>query len=195
MIVFRTAIIILVWSLILVVLFYVFPTTKLYIWLALTIMFLLLIFSFGKPFTKKEALIIPLVITSIGINFVINAHFMPSAFQYNGAIQASRSFNKLAAENDMLYTYEYDLFETYYYPKNVSVRIFNTDELKQALNGSEVWFITTQDGYEEIEDLAGNRIVYKSSFPSRKISELNFNFFNPSLREKEMKNIYLLKII
>lgn len=193
--VFRTTIIILVWSLILTVLFYVFPTTRLFIWIPLIIIFLLLIFSFSPRFTKKEVLIIPLVITSIGINFVINAHFMPSAFKYNGAIQASRSFNELAAENDMLYTYEYNLFETYYYPKNVSVRIYNTDELKQALSGSDVWFITTQEGYEEIVEIAGNRIAYESSFLSRKISELNFNFFNPSLREKDMKNLYLLKII
>lgn len=192
---FKIIIILLVWILILITLFYVFPSHRIEICLPLAFIFLLLIYSISQPLTKKEALIIPLVITSLGVNFVINSHFMPSAFEYNGAIQASYRYNELAADNETLYTYKYDLFETYYYPENVSVRVFDSDELKEALSGTNIWFITTEEGYDEIVIMAKNRISISIPFLSRKISELNLNFFNPALREKDMKKLYLLKVI
>lgn len=191
----RNAVIVLVWLLIILFLIFIFPSEKLIIWIPLTLLFLLLIYSVGSRFTKKEALIIPLVITSISINFVINAHFMPSAFKYNGAIQASYRFNELAANNDVLYTYKYNLFETYFYPKNVSVRIYDTQELEKALIDTNIWFITTEDGFNEIQKIAGDRVSFSQPFPFRKISELNYNFLNPSLRESELAKVYLIKII
>ena len=144
--------------------------------------------------TRKEHLILPLVICSIGLNFIINIHFIPTVFKYQGVISASYRFNELASDKDFLYTYKYREFESYYYPKNISIRIDDLDQLEPILEQSGIWFITTQDGYNDISEKAGERIAFKQVFGHKRISQMNYSFLNPGLREKNLQKIYILKV-
>ena len=118
---------------------------------------------------------------------------MPSAIKYHGTIQASYLFNKIGQDNSVLYTYDYPHYETYFYPKRVSIRIYE-EQLGNILDHESCWFITSERGYNEIKTYGEEIITSQNIFPYKKLTNISIRFLNPRTRKSELKNIYLLKI-
>lgn len=190
----RNIMLVLIWAVITLVITFVFKTSKLYIWLpailglAATIYFVL---PKGQMYRK---LIVPLAISAIVLNFVLNAHFIPTAFQYHGGIRASDVYSKMADENEDLYTYKFRQFETYFYPSKISYWIKDTEDFEKVLDKHHFWVVTNETGYKDIQQMTPERISYEEAFPHRLISRMSGEFLNPATRDKSLKKIYLLKI-
>jgi hypothetical protein len=157
-------------------------------------MFLLLVGSFLSLKTKIQKLIVPLFITILTLSFVANTNYMPSALKYHGPIQASYHYNSIAADNSVLYTYGYEQYETYFYPKNRSLKIHDGEELINVLSEKSSWFITSEAGLKDIRAFDETIITEKYTFPYKKLTNISGRFLNPKTREGELQNIYLLKI-
>ncbi len=191
---FRIFVIILLWVITGIIIIVVFPTTDIFIWFPVGFMLLLLIYGFTLYKTRKHKLILPLALSAIALNFTINTHFLPSAYKYQGVINASYRFNELASDSDILYTYNYKEFETYFYPKTISERVTDTHHLEKILSQEGTWFFVSPKGYEDLRSLAASRIVYEEKFYNKKMSIFSPAFLNPKTREKELHNVYLLKV-
>jgi len=137
--------------------------------------------------------LIPLVISILTFNFVANTCYMPSAVEYHGPIQASYLYNRIADDSSILYTYDYNQFETYFYPKNVSLKAENTD-LDRILTSESCWIITTERGYNELVKQGGESITQEYSFPYKKLTNISLRFLYPDTRESVLDNVFLLKI-
>ena len=172
---------------------YFFPTRNLLIWIPISLLLLLLLYSYIRFRSKIHKLIIPLLVTILALSFTINTSYMPSALKYHGPIQASYFYNSTAPDNSVLYTYDYFHYETYFYPKNVSIRIYK-DELEDILSKESCWLITTEMGFNEIRDFNEAVITEQHIFPYKKLTNASLKFLNPKTREGELRNIYLLKI-
>jgi len=184
----------LAWPVALVMMLYFFPTSNVFIWGYLVVLLIIQIYCMFKLKTKLQQLIIPPLISILIIGFVFNTVYMPSALKYHGPIQASYFYNKVAGEDEPLYTYEYGQYETYFYPEKVSKKVHDEKELKELFSGdSSFWLITTEKGYDIIKPYR-NRIEEEYVFPYKKLTNLSLKFMNPKTREKTLKNIYLLKI-
>ena len=176
------------------ILAFVFKTDRLLILIPVA---LAMIGSFYFVLSKQSSLrkiIVPLAIASIALNFVINAHFIPTAFKYHGGIRASDEYSELAQENEDLYTYKFRQFETYFYPKKISSWYKNKEDFEKVMNNNHYWVVTDEKGIEDIKELVGERISYEKIFPHRLISRMSWDFLNPATREKSLKKVYLLKI-
>lgn len=190
----RNIMLVLAWAVVALVITFVFKTSKLLIWipvilgLAATIYFLL---PKGQLYRK---LIVPLAISAIVLNFVLNAHFMPTAFQYHGGIRASDAYSELAGKDEDLYTYKFRQFETYFYPSKISLWLADKVDFEYIQNKHNYWVITDEAGYEDIRQMVPGRISYEEAFPHRLISRMSGDFLNPATRDKSLKRIYLLKI-
>lgn len=193
MLIFRNLIIILLWPVAIIMTIWFFPTYSLMIWIPIVFMFILLLYSFLKLKTKVQKLIIPLMITMLIIGFVSNTVYMPSALKYHGPIQASFLYNRIAADTSELYTYDYFQFETYFYPKNVSLKA-NQDDLEDILSKESCWFITSEKGFNEIKAIGNANIGEHYIFPYKKLTNISLKFLNPETRESTLQKIYLLKI-
>jgi 4-amino-4-deoxy-L-arabinose transferase-like glycosyltransferase len=193
MLIFRNLIVFILWILVIAVTVYFFPTKNILIWSALFTMFLLLIFSYINVVTKIQKLIIPPLISIFAMGFVANTVYMPSALKYHGPIQASYLYNKLAPDNSTLYTYNYFLFETYFYPEQISGYI-GPGELKNVLSKGSCWIITDEKGCEEIASFNNCTILEQHIFPYKQLTNLSFRFLNPKTRVSSLSKIFLLKI-
>jgi hypothetical protein len=118
---------------------------------------------------------------------------MVPALKYHGPIQASYLYNKIAADSSILYTYDYPHFETYFYPKNVSGIVYK-EQLGNILSEGSCWFITSEEGFNEIKAFNEAIISEQHIFPYKKLTNLSLKFLNPKTRETSLQNIYLLKI-
>ena len=193
MLIFRNLIIALLWPVAIIMTIWFFPTNSLMIWFPIAFMFILLLYSFFKQKTEVQKLMIPLTITILIMSFVANTVYMPSALKYHGPIQASFLYNKIAPDNSVLYTYDYSQFETYFYPKNVSLKV-NQEELEDILSKESCWFITSEKGFNEIKAIENANIGEHYIFPYKKLTNISFKFLNPATRESTLQQIYLLKI-
>ncbi len=176
------------------VIIYVFPTFNISIWIAVVAILATIIFIYIKEKEVFSKLVLPLALVSIMLNFIINVQFMPSVFQYHGAIRACDKYSELAKDNEVLYTYKYKQFETYFYAKNISQRVFDKEELEQMQSRNNFWLITSEEGKHEVDSIFSGREDKVEVFKHKKISQLGFKFLNPKTRESSLKNVYLVKI-
>jgi 4-amino-4-deoxy-L-arabinose transferase-like glycosyltransferase len=184
---------VLIWPLIFLMTLYYFPTRNILIWIPLGIFIFLIIFSYLRMRSKIQQLVLPLLATILATAFVSNTVYMPRALKYHGPIQACYAFNREAADDAVLYTYKYEHFETYFYPKNVSNWVVKS-QLSEVLSEGSSWFITSEEGYQEIRSLNDTIITQEQVFPYKKLTNVSFRFLNPNTREETLQNIYLLKI-
>ncbi|UBM61230.1 glycosyltransferase family 39 protein [Candidatus Sulfidibacterium hydrothermale] len=193
--IFRNLIVFLTWPVIFVTAFYFFPVHQPIIWATLLLLLVFQIFSLFQLKTRLQKLLVPLMISIISLTFVSNTVYMPSALKYHGPIQASLLYDKLAQPQTPLYTYDYGLYETCFYPKTASKMVESKEELIHLLNSqTPFWLITTQKGYETILQQNNHEITQKYIFPYKKLTNLSLRFMNPKTRNSTLKKIYLLKI-
>ncbi len=176
------------------VIVYVFPTYNPAIWVAVIAVLSAVIYILVKEKNAFVKLILPLALISIMLNFIVNVQFMPSVFQYHGAIRACDKYSELAKDNEALYTYKYEQFETYFYAKNISERVKDENELEQLQQKHHFWLITNQDGKQAVDSLFSNREQSVEVFGHKKISRLGMKFLNPKTRESSLKKVYLIKV-
>ena len=183
------------WIVVFLAIAFIFKTISLFIWVPVLGLLAVAVYFMRKSENVYNKLIFPLVISSIALNFVINAHFIPAAFQYHGGIKASAAYDKLALDDEELFTYKFGQFETYFYPKKISHWVNAKEELEQVLRDSRnLWVVADREGIAEVRAMAGERIAQEEVFKHRLISRMSGTFLNPLTREQELESIYLLKI-
>ncbi|GAF02327.1 ArnT family glycosyltransferase [Saccharicrinis fermentans] len=176
------------------ILTFVFKTDRLIIWIPVVLAMVVTFYFVLPKHELYKKIIVPLAIASIALNFVLNAHFLPTAFQYHGGIRASDAYSELANENEDLYTYKFRQFETYFYPSKISSWYKEKEDFEKVMNNNHYWVVTDEKGIQEIKEMVGDRISYEKIFPHRLISRMSWDFLNPATREKSLKKVYLLKV-
>lgn len=194
MIILRNIQIALLWPLVIIMPVYFFPTQSLLIWIPVLILLFMLVYTILKLKTKIQKLIIPLLISILAVSFVGNTNYMPSALKYHGPIQASFHYNRIADDNSVLYTYDYGQFETYFYPRKVSLKVHDKEELEKVLSEESSWFITSEAGFNDIRAFDETIVTEQYVFPYKKLTNISVRFLNPKTRAGELQKIYLLKI-
>jgi hypothetical protein len=184
---------VLVWPLIFLMTLYFFPTRNLLIWIPIGILIFLLIFSYLRLQSKIQQLVVPLLATTLALAFVANTVYMPRTLKYHGLLQACYAFNRLATDGAVLYTYDSQQSETYFYPKNVSNFVYES-QLSEILSEDSSWFITSERGYQDILSINDTIITQEQVFPYKRFKNVSFRFLNPKTREETLQNIYLIKI-
>ncbi|WP_462318723.1 ArnT family glycosyltransferase [Marinilabilia sp.] len=191
----RTLIVVLMWVLLLLIMAFIFPSNNLFLWMVTALCFGFFIFSFrlfhGVPVLN---LVIPMVVAAISLNMMINTHFFPEIYKYQGVIQASYRYNNLAEDNDRIYSFLTTQFEDYYYPKRVAEKLDSQVEADSVFNQLGGWVITTREGRDFLKERYRRNLVYEELFLHKKISKMNWKFLNPNTRHMALKEIFLLKI-
>jgi len=193
MLIFRNLMTIITWFLAILTVTYFFPSGSLKIWIPIAVMLFILVYSQLKLKSIVSQLIIPPLTAIIVFTFALNTVFMPGALKYHGLIQASYAYNSLATDEEKLYTYKNDQYETYFYPKRISELIPDEKLHEMSLEGP-CWVITTSEGLNDIESSSNRKIIEKFDFPHKKLSQITFKFLNPKTRESTLSKIYLLKV-
>lgn len=189
----RTTLVVVLWAATLALPAFFFPTGNPLIWLALAVLLLVTIYASSGRFSATEKLMLPMVAAILALGLTVNAVYMPSALQYHGPIRASYHYNELTGEPSTLYTYDYILYEPYFYPREPA-RWIERDDLKEQLPHMAGWMITTETGYRRIREMDASVITEIHAYPYKKLTNVSLRFLNPGTRQETLKKVYLLKI-
>lgn len=142
-----------------------------------------------------QALIIPSLITIMGVNFLMNAHVYRTMFDYQtGSIvskyvsqQREVNLNRFYVFGRALHFGSLDFYRT-----GFTKDLVNSKDLLDLAQEGTCLIYTNEKGLAEIKNLRQEVKIVKSlkKFP---VSMITLPFLNPKLRDKEVTKVFLIK--
>jgi len=183
----------LLWCCLLLFAGYLFPPGNIYIYILFSTGFLITLYIYIK---MRGELLVHILFPSLIIisifSFYVNYSALPDILKYQSSIAASKTFNERANEEAVLYNYDYEQFELYFYGRNKVILIDDSIKLANVCTKSNSWIFCYEKGLAEIKNLNTN-IDTTFVFNHRGLYNLSFEFLMPSTRINSLEKTYLVK--
>lgn len=179
------------WVLIFTLVFYLFPSPNLLLWLFTVAMFGLGMFVFLKIKHDFGKLILPTLIAFSTLTILLNTHVFPYMFSFQAPPKAARYFNENRNEGDTLYNYHYGQYELFFYSEPQALQLKTIETLKTVSEKKGTWIFTDEAGFEIIDKLqlkSDTVLEYKHLYLNRPA-----RFINPKTRDEVLKPMYLIR--
>ncbi|EAY28814.1 glycosyltransferase family 39 protein [Microscilla marina] len=187
--------IIILWALAIILSTWAFPLQNILTWgvaiaaLAVSVYFLI---------TRKnafQALIMPSLMTIMGVNFLMNAHVYRNLFEYQtGSVISKYVAQTREIKLNRFYVFGQDLHfgSLDFYRSGFTKDLVNSKDLLDLAKEGTCWIYTNEKGLAEIKNLRQKTTVIKKlkKFP---VSMITLPFLNPELRDKEVTKVFLVK--
>jgi 4-amino-4-deoxy-L-arabinose transferase-like glycosyltransferase len=175
-------------------LIYVFPESRVWIWVIIVLMAVAFIYvlTWEKSLNKQLTY---LVLAISALLFTLNTNVLPNLSKYQSSFEACRVFNEKAGPNEKLhiYTEEGRYWEIFLYSKNYGKYIITPEGFKRVNPPVNDWLYTGPEGVKQLAQMKipadTIRILQHNS-----MTRLPFKFLNPGTRASKLKIRYLLKI-
>ena len=183
---------ILIWLMIFVLAFYLFPLPKLYY---LVIAITGIVFSFWiiiKADDKLVRLISPTLIAFGCLMLLLNTNVFPYIFSFQAPPKAARYYTENVPKTDKLYNYKYGQYELFFYSEPQATQIKTVEELKKVAETKGNWIFTDPEGLAVIDSLKiqpDTLIEYRHLYLNK-----GGLFINPKTRDEVLQPMYLLKL-
>ncbi len=174
------------WVAALLIMTIVFPINSIYVPLVITALFILSWISFRALKNRKERVIFPVLLISIGFNFMMATHFYPTLLTYQASSVVGREIRKKNLDVS-LYAYE---SHAIHFNAQRFLPTWTTRELLDAEKGSLIF--TNEAGYTEINDRRGAKLVKK--FHSHRATLITLPFLMKYSREAQLSYEYLVEL-
>jgi len=179
------------WVMILILFIFVFPPSNPLIPAIAVLIFLISWNAFIKLRPGVEKLVIPILLTAIGFNFVLSSHFYPNLLYYQASAQAGKLVSEKGIPEDMFYCYwTHENVLDFYAKRTIKALDFN--DLEKLPAGT--WVFTDNEGYEHFtnENLSFKPVY---TFPYQGPTILRINFLNRKTRDSALKYYYIMEKI
>jgi len=179
------------WVMVLMLFIFVFPPVNPIVPILAIIIFLLSWIVFIKLKSGFEKLVIPILLTAIGFNFVLSTHFYPNLLGYQASAQAGKLVYEKGIPEDGFYTYFKHENVLDFYAKR-TIEVVHIHELEWLPSGT--WVFTDDYGYETF---INNDFSYEPihTFQYYGPTILRMNFLNKKTRESAIKHYFILERI
>lgn len=174
------------WLAALLIMTIVFPIESIWLPLVISCLFVVSWLTFKSLQNKKERIITPALIVSLGFNLVMATHFYPKLLQYQSSSVAGREIRE---ENLDVSLYAYESHSIHFSAQRF-LTSWSARELLDAKKGSLVF--TNEAGRIEINERRGAKII--KQFPSHRSTLITFPFLMRWSRESRLEYEYLLEL-
>ncbi len=184
--------VVLIWLMIAVLTFYLFPLPGFYFWLVAVIANAATLFVYKNLREPELRLILPTVLAFSALMFLLNTHVFPYIFSYQAPPKAARYFNENALESDKLYNYKYGQYELFFYSEPQAAQLKTNEEMTKAAKTKGSWIFTDHEGIKDFEALQiqpDTIIEYRHLYLNK-----GGRFINPKTRDKVLQPMFLIKL-
>ncbi len=184
--------VVLIWLMIAVLTFYLFPLPGFYFWLVAVIAIAATLFVYKNLREPELRLILPTVLAFSALMFLLNTHVFPYIFSYQAPPKAARYFNENALESDKLYNYKYGQYELFFYSEPQAAQLKTNEEMTKAAKTKGSWIFTDHEGIKDFEALQiqpDTIIEYRHLYLNK-----GGRFINPKTRDKVLQPMFLIKL-
>jgi 4-amino-4-deoxy-L-arabinose transferase-like glycosyltransferase len=188
----QTFVVILLWLMISLLVFYLFPLPKLYFMIIAVAGIGLSLFVILKIKDSLTKLLAPSLIAFACLMLILNTHVFPYIFSYQAPPKAARYFTENAGDSNKLYNYKYGQYELFFYSEPQATQLKTIADLKNAAETKGSWIFTDPEGLKDFEALQlepDTVIEYRHLYLNR-----GGRFINPKTRDKVLQPMYLIKL-
>ena len=179
------------WVMILILFIFVFPPSNPFIPAIAIVIFLISWIAFIRLKPGAEKLVIPILITAIGFNFVLSSHFYPNLLYYQASAQAGKLVYEKGIPEDKIYCYwSHENVIDFYAKRTIETLAY--DDLEGLPSGT--WVFTDNNGYENFIT-GGLSFKPVHTFPYQGPTILRINFLNRKTRESVLKYYHIMEKI
>lgn len=183
-------VVILLWLMILILSFYLFPAPKFYFWIIAIAGIGSSLWIFTKIKDPLFSLLTPTLIAFSCLILLLNTNVFPYIFSFQAPPKAAHYFTENAGENSKLYNYKYAQYELFFYSEPQATQLKSDTDLKKAAQTQGSWIFTDPEGLKDFEALQvqpDTIIEYKHLYLNR-----GGRFINPKTRDKVLQPMYLI---
>ena len=149
----QTVVSVLLWVFALVCMTVFFPCKNLLIWLLMAPCAILAFYYSRKTFKGAVRLVLPSLISMLGVNLMLNLHFFPQLLSYQGGSHAGLFVREHHIPVNRFFTYKISLGSVDFYAQSIVPRL-DSASLKDMLQKGEAWiYCGGPDGKAYIERL------------------------------------------
>jgi 4-amino-4-deoxy-L-arabinose transferase-like glycosyltransferase len=179
------------WVMVLIMFIFVFPPSNIVAPGIALLIFLLSWYIFSQLKPGVEKLVIPILVTAIGFNFVLSTHFYPNLLSFQASAKAGKLVYELKIPEDRFFCYYTHENVLDFYSKRTNTAL-KFSELEHLPSGT--WVFTDNKGYEHFID---KKLSFKSvhTFPYQGPTILRINFLNRKTRESALKYYHIMEKI
>jgi len=183
---------ILLWGLTFLIPIYIWPTVSIKVWLPVAVTFGIFSYHFFRKKSFSDLKTVT-VVSGVALNIVLFTVMLPSMFDYLSSIQACKTYNSISADNAILYSYNSEYDEVFFYAKGESHYVHNSKQLQTITKRENTWIYTDAEGLNEIKSL-NSKIEKLFIYDHKKVSKPKFKFIWPKTRKQSLEQKYLVKI-
>jgi 4-amino-4-deoxy-L-arabinose transferase-like glycosyltransferase len=187
----QTGVVLVLWILMGVLGFYLFPKTPVLIGLLAFVGIVVTLYIYVKMSDVLARLILPSVISFVVLMVLLNVHVFPYMFGFQAPPKAGRYFTENASEGDRLYSYKYKQYELFFYSEPQAAQVYTEEELECVAGIKGNWVFTDPEGLADLQSLAyrpDTIIEYNHLYLNK-----GGRFINPKTRDAVLQPMYLLK--
>jgi 4-amino-4-deoxy-L-arabinose transferase-like glycosyltransferase len=181
------------WAGITAILIFTFPEGSLPAWILLASGLFLFAYLVFQPRTRKYRMVLPIGVTAIFVNLIINLHFYPNLLYYQTGKRIAEEWKSMDNnEGAKLYYLQYHSPALDFHLRQAPPVINERKLARLSGMRQETWIVTDQSGRTKISD----KIIEKElKFEKYPVQALTPAFLNKTTRSEKLSGDYLLKIV
>ncbi len=171
---------------------FVFPLNNVLVWLGMVAALGGAVFFLARDNTPFGKLIMPSLITIVGINFLLNAHLYPSLGEYQSGSKGAFYIQENNIPLNNMYQFGEHQMSFEFYNQKI-IKKTDIDTIKSNMANGTVWLFAHEN---EKKILDKEKIKYNvvEKFKDFHITTLHIKFLRPSTRDKYLKYYYLIEV-
>ncbi|MBN2172871.1 MAG: glycosyltransferase family 39 protein [Bacteroidales bacterium] len=179
------------WLLIIIMFIFIFPVENILIPVIAGLLLFLSWYFYDAIKTGTDKVVIPILITAIGFNFVMATHFYPNLLEFQASAKAGKMVDASNIPPDGFYFYRHWENVLDFYSRRTVLPV-EKDKLTGLPEGT--WIFTHDVGYKDIIE---NNLPFKkvAEFDYHGVTTLRLNFLNRSTRSSTLKKYYIMEKI
>ena len=186
---------VILWALVIILCTWAFPLTNILKWLVAIAAFSGTLYFLITRKNAFQALIIPSLISILGVNFLMNTHVYKTMFNYQTGSVVSKYVSQQRDVNlDRFYVFGRDLHfgSLDFYRSGFTKDLVNSKDLLNLAKEGTCLIYTNSEGLKEIKALRQKVeiVKYLEKFP---VSMVTLPFLNPQMRSKEVTKVFLVR--
>jgi len=181
------------WIGILYIILVFFPMQNVILWIIGGLALGAVIFTYVRRRNIRYPILIPSMLTILGINFWLNTHFYPRLQEYQSGRQAAAYIIQHDIPRDHVYIYKDHLFSMDAgLEQTVPVLKSNEELISRLQDNGSIWLFLNEENTDQILSSFPEAVI-EQEFNHFHITLMNLQFLDPETRPFALRKKYLLR--
>jgi 4-amino-4-deoxy-L-arabinose transferase-like glycosyltransferase len=181
---------VLIWVFTFFLITFSFPSHSIILWGLIGALCALTIYYSLPKFKLAERILLPSIVSILGLNLVLNFHFFPQLLRYQSGTTAASILNSRFPHHPVI-SYRINSHALDFNTHSIVEKITDPQKLESHL-GCDTWIFTDEQGYKELGTISGIKMIDTIEIDKFHVTRMTPKFLFASSRKEALSKNYLV---